>query len=160
MHVVTILLIADQDRLEKLFDFVRDSPQIRFRISRSLRQGTQDITDEAPDILFVQNHLSGLSGEIIARHLMGQVEGTRPRVVLFGETGQQPSAQGPLDACLDIARTDEELTAAIIGIITETPSPPPIDEAPPVVQAEGPTPAPAGDEFPSRFAGPPEPTRN
>lgn len=157
MHVVTILLIADQDRLEKLFDFVRDTPQIRFRVSRSLRQGIQDITEEAPNILFVQNHLSGLSGEIIARHLLGQVEGTKPQVVLFGETGQQPSALGPLDACLDLARTDEELTAAIIGIIADTPSPPTLDETPPAVLAQESAPAPVADEFPTRSAAPPEP---
>ncbi len=136
MHVVTILLIADQDRLEKLFDFVQDSPQIRFRVSRSLRQGSQDIAEEAPDLLFVQNHLSGLSGEIIARHLIGQVEGARPRVVLFGETGQRPLEQGPLDACLDISRTDEELTAAIIGIISELPAPQEAVKIPPSVPTE------------------------
>lgn len=130
VYVLTILLIADQDRLEKLFDFVRDYPQIRFRVSRSLRQGTQDIAEDPPSLLFVQNHLSGLSGEIIARHLISQIEGTRPRVVLFGEKGQQVPEQGPLDACLDIARTDEELTAAIIGIIAETPPPPLGDELP------------------------------
>ncbi len=133
--MVTILLIADQDRLEKLFDFVRDYPQIRFRVSRSLRQGSQDIVAEPPDILFVQNHLSGLSGEIIARHLIGQVEGMRPRVVLFGEAAKQMAGQDPLDVCLDIARTDEELTAAIIGIISAAPSPA-VAEEPPLVQTE------------------------
>jgi len=133
--VVTILLIADQDRLEKLFDFVRDYPQIRFRVSRSLRQGSQDIAAEPPHILFVQNHLSGLSGEIIARHLIGQVEGMSPRVVLFGEAAKQMAGQDPLDVCLDIARTDEELTAAIIGIISEAPSPA-VAEEPPLVQTE------------------------
>ncbi|MBT1074736.1 hypothetical protein [Geobacter grbiciae] len=146
--MVKILLIADQDRLEKLFDFVSDSPQIHFRISRSLRQGSQDIADEAPDILFVQNHLSGLSGEIIARHLIGQVEGARPRVVLFGEMAQQPPDQGPLDACLDIARTDGELTAAIIGIISELPAPLPPVEIPPSVEAEEQAPAPSPAEQP------------
>ncbi|CAG0959385.1 hypothetical protein GEOBC_00640 [Geobacteraceae bacterium] len=134
--MVTILLIADQDRLEKLFDFVRDYPQIRFRVSRSLRQGSQDIAEDPPDMLFVQNHLSGLSGEIIARHLIGQVEGMRPRVVLFGEAGKQVAGQDPLDVCLDITRTDEELTAAIIGIISDTPSPPAVDKGPPLVQTE------------------------
>lgn|GEM_PF-1626928 len=133
--MVTILLIADQDRLEKLFDFVRDYPQIRFRVSRSLRQGSQDIAAEPPHILFVQNHLSGLSGEIIARHLIDQVEGMRPRVVLFGEAAKQMAGQDPLDVCLDIARTDEELTAAIIGIISEAPSPA-VAEEPPLVQTE------------------------
>lgn len=147
VHVLTILLIADQDRLEKLFDFVRDTPQIRFRVSRSLRQGIQEITEETPDILFVQSHLSGLSGEIIARHLLEQVEGTRPRVILFGETGQPLSPQATLDACLDIARTDEELTAAIIGIIADTPSPPPVVEAPPTTVQQAP--APVGNELPS-----------
>lgn len=162
--MVTILLIADQDRLEKLFDFVRDTPQIRFSVSRSLRQATQDIAEDPPSLLFVQNHLSGLSGEIIARHLIGQVEGTRPRVVLFGETGQLVPDQGPLDACLDIARTDEELTAAIIGIIAETPSAPTADEAPPSVQTEEPAPASAGNEqlfssapHPEAAPSPPEP---
>ena len=148
MHVVTILLIADQDRLEKLFDFVSDSPQISFRVSRSLRQGSQDIAEEAPDILFVQNHLSGLSGEIISRHLMGQVEGTKPRVVLFGETGQQSPIPGALDACLDITSTDEELTAAIIGILSELPSPQDPVKIPPPLRSDEPAPAPSTVEQP------------
>lgn len=155
VHVLTILLIADQDRLEKLFDFVRDYPQIRFRVSRSLRQGTQDIAEDPPSLLFVQNHLSGLSGEIIARHLVGQVEGVRPRVVLFGKPGRQLPDQDTLDACLDIARTDEELTAAIIGIIAEPPSPSTAGKPPLSVQTEEAAPIPSVDEEP--FAPAPHP---
>lgn len=152
--MVTILLIADQDRLEKLFDFVGDSPQIRFRVSRSLRQGIQDISEEPPAILFVQNHLSGLSGEIIARHLIEQAEGTKPKVVLFGDTGSSPACQGPIDACLDISRTNEELTADIIGIISETSQQQAASEPPPAMQPDE-TVAPSGEEKPLPAA--PEP---
>jgi hypothetical protein len=145
--VVTILLIADQDRLEKLFDFVGDSPQIRFRVSRSLRQGIQDISEEPPVILFVQNHLSGLSGEIIARHLIEQAEGTKPKVVLFGDPGSSPACQAPIDACLDISRTNEDLTADIIGIIAETSQQQAASEPLPAMQPDE-TVEPAGEEAP------------
>lgn len=138
--MVTVHLIADQDRLEKLFDFTGDYPQLRFRVSHSLRQGIQDMAEEPPAVLFVQNHLSGLSGEIIVRHLIAQTEGARPLVVLFGDAGSSPSGQDPIDACLDSALPDKELTAAIIGIISEAttrtveeetaPEPAPAEEEP------------------------------
>lgn len=118
--MVTILLIADQDRLARLFDFVREYPQIGVRVSRSLRQGIQEIAQEPPSLLFIQNHLSGLSGEIIARHLVAELEGKRPRVVLFGEGERSTPAAGVIDACLDAGLGDEELTAAIITLISES----------------------------------------
>lgn len=157
VYVVTILLIADQDRLEKLFSFVGDSPQIRFRVSRSLRQGIQDISEDPPSILFVQNHLSGLSGEIIARHLTDQAEGTKPKVVLFCDTGSSPSQQGSIDACLDITRTDEDLTADIIRIISETPLQQAAAEPLPTMPQEETALEPCVGEEPSPVTEPPVP---
>ncbi|WP_298271646.1 hypothetical protein [Geobacter sp.] len=116
--MVTILLIADQDRLERLFNFTGESPRIGFRISRSLRQGILDIAEAPPAFLFIQNHLSGLSGEIIARHLVAEIAGRRPLVTLFGEGNGCVPVPGVVDACLDISRPDEELVAAIIGLIS------------------------------------------
>lgn len=117
--MVTILLIADQDRLERLFDFTRESSQIGFRVSRSLRQGILDIAEAPPAVLFIQNHLSGLSGEIIARHLAAEIAGKRPKVALFSEGSRCTPVPGSVDACLDLALSNEELTAAIIGLISE-----------------------------------------
>ncbi|WP_298433681.1 hypothetical protein [Geobacter sp.] len=116
--MVTILLIADQDRLERLFDFTGESARIGFRISRSLRQGILDIAEAPPAFLFIQNHLSGLSGEIIARHLVAEIAGRRPLVTLFGEGNGCVPVPGVVDACLDASRPDEELVAAIIGLIS------------------------------------------
>ncbi|AJE04456.1 hypothetical protein [Geobacter pickeringii] len=154
--MVTILLIADQDRLEQLFDFTRESSQIDFRISRSLRQGILDIAEAPPAFLFIQNHLSGLSGEIIARHLVAEIAGKRPVVALFGEDGRCAPVQGVVDACLNVSLADEELVAAIIGLISggtdstdstaESPAP-----AEPVTAADEAmaSPLPAGDGAPS-----------
>lgn len=133
--MVTILLIADNPRLERLFDFTKDYPQIDLRISRSLRQGIQDIGERPPALLFIQNHLSGLSGEIIVRHLLAGAEGTPPQVALFGETGG--SSADALAAYLDLSLSDEELTAAVIRIITASETgvdaPPPLLPATPAV---------------------------
>lgn len=116
--MVTILLIADQDRLERLFDFTGESSQIDFRISRSLRQGILDIAEAPPAFLFIQNHLSGLSGEIIARHLVAEIAGARPVITLFGEDSRCVPVQGVVDACMDVSLSDEELVVAIIGLIS------------------------------------------
>lgn len=116
--MITILLIADQDRLGKLFDFTKEYPQIQFRIAHSLHQGLQDIASDTPSILFIQNHLSGLSGEIIVRHVMAGMAEDRPKVVILGGTGNSLNMPGLITDCLDLSLTDEELTGAIIGIIT------------------------------------------
>ena len=132
--MVTILLIADQERLARLFSFAGESPQISFRLSHSLQQGLQEIAAAPPGFLFVQNHLSGLSGEIIARHLLAQSEGTLPTVVLFGEAAPAALPPDPIHCILDVTATDEALTAAIIEIIfrhvpTEVEHPTPATDA-------------------------------
>ena len=169
--MVTILLIADQDRFERLFDFTAESPRIGFRISRSLRQGILDIAETPPAFLFIQNHLSGLSGEIIARHLVAEIAGRRPLVTLFGEGSGCVPVPGVVDACLDAARPDEELVAAIIGLISnhadsagESPSPAepvtPADDAaafPPAGTGEAPPLPDSRPEAPA--AGEPPPSK-
>lgn len=118
--MVTILLIADQARLEGFFGFTQESSQITFRMCRSLHQGAEEMAAAAPDFLFIQNHLSGLSGEILARHLTSGLVDRRPTVVLFGEGAECVTVPGVIDDCLDIAQEDETLSAAIIGLIAGT----------------------------------------
>ena len=116
--MVTILLIADQARLEGLFSFTKESSQIHFRMCRTLNQGTEEMAESSPDFLFIQNHLSGLSGEILARHLIsGQTDG-RPTIVLFGDAAECTPVPGVIDSCLDLTQADVVLSAAIIGLIT------------------------------------------
>lgn len=116
--MVTILLIADQARLEGLFSFTKESSQIHFRMCRTLNQGTEEMAESSPDFLFIQNHLSGLSGEILARHLIsGQTDG-RPTIVLFGDATECTPVPGVIDSCLDLTQADVVLSAAIIGLIT------------------------------------------
>ncbi|BET59641.1 MULTISPECIES: hypothetical protein [Geobacter] len=115
--MVTILLIADQARLEGLFSFTKESSQIHFRMCRTLNQGTEEMAESSPDFLFIQNHLSGLSGEILARHLIsGQTNG-RPTIVLFGDAAECAPVPGIIDSCLDLTQADVILSAAIIGLI-------------------------------------------
>lgn len=153
--MVTILLIADQNRLERLFDFTKDYPQIDLRISRSLRQGIQDISERPPALLFIQNHLSGLSGEIIVRHLLAETAAGRPRVTLFCEAGDS-SVDNSLATALDVSLSDEELTSAIIGIIAGSEAADGAIEAPLAPSAEMPVDTPSAP-LPSKE---PEPESN
>ncbi|WP_318556909.1 hypothetical protein [Geobacter anodireducens] len=116
--MVTILLIADQARLEGLFSFTQESSQIHFRMCRTLNQGTEEMAEAVPDFLFIQNHLSGLSGEILARHLTSGLTDGRPTVVLLGDAAECAPVPGIIDSCLDLTQADAVLAAAIIGLIT------------------------------------------
>src|SRR5512134_232558 len=77
----TVLLIADQERLHRLFSTAHPAA-LDLRIASSLAEGLQQVAAAPPQFLFVQSRLSGLSGEILVRHLKLEL-GDRPATLVL-----------------------------------------------------------------------------
>lgn len=114
-----VLLISDQPRLHTIVSSACDLQEGTFRIATSLNQGLQEIGRDLPDILFLQNRLSGLSGSILVRHVRSQLNAAT-RLVLFTDGGADtPRSETSGDIELDVSVSDTELSDAICEIIAD-----------------------------------------
>lgn len=114
-----ILLISDQSRLHTIVSSACDLQEGTFRIASSLNQGLQEIGRDLPDILFLQNRLSGLSGAILIRHVRSQLDAAT-RLVLFTDgSADTPRSETAGDIELDVSVSDAELSDAICEIIAD-----------------------------------------
>jgi CheY-like chemotaxis protein len=114
--MIDILLISDQPRLHAILAATGKLPDGRLRISTSLNQGLEEMSSKAPDILFLQNRLSGLAGFILVRHVREETGSASTKIVLLSD-----SAEGSENSSADIELltgvSDNELSDAISEII-------------------------------------------
>ncbi|ABQ24585.1 response regulator [Geotalea uraniireducens] len=116
--MITILLITDQPRLQSIFASIGELPGVTLRMAGSLDHGAEEITAAAPAIVFVQDRLSGLSGNIIARHIRSRLTSEETKIILLSEDNPDLSQiKEFVDRCLDLRETDQVLTSAVENIL-------------------------------------------
>ncbi len=111
------LLIADQQRLHALVAASLGVSGVQLTIISSLASGIEQAVATSPDLLFVQGRLSGLSIEIVTRHVASHVDQERTTSVIFVDPGEDPGAIAPNQICLDLALPDSTLENRIAALI-------------------------------------------
>lgn len=114
--MIDILLISDQPRLHGILATHGALPDGRLRVANSLHQGMEEIASTAPDILFLQNRLSGLAGYILVRHIR-EATGTGTTKIILLTEGTQGCENATADIELLTGVSDNELSDAISEII-------------------------------------------
>lgn len=105
-----ILLITDVARLGNIFGRLTDDSTVRLRIANNLEKGGEEIAIDKPDVVFVQTHLSGLSAEILIKHLKKQLGRKRSRFVLLAAPGQvSDTILAPFQGWLNTSLEDDRL---------------------------------------------------
>lgn len=117
--MLDILLISDQPRLHAILTSASTFPEGSFRIATSLAQGLQHISERSPDLLFLQNRLSGLAGTILVRHVRSSTSSDATRIVLLAD-GYAEAEESAADIVLHTNVSDAELSDAVAEIIGET----------------------------------------
>jgi hypothetical protein len=115
-QMIDILLISDQPRLHSILNMVGSLPDGTLRISTNLNQGLKEIGTRAPNLLFLQNRLSGLAGSILVRHVRSELNSTSTRIILFTDNSEG-NGESTADIELAIVVSDNELSDAITEII-------------------------------------------
>jgi hypothetical protein len=86
--VTDLLLITDVPRLRKIFNRLADDKGITLRTASNLEKGGEELIARKPAMVFVQTHLSGLSADILLKHLKKQLGRKRSRFVLLCSPSQ------------------------------------------------------------------------
>lgn len=114
--MLTAILIADQQRLHALVAASLGGSGVQLTIISSLAGGIEQAVATPPDLLFVQGRLSGLSAEIVSRHVATHVDQARTRLVIFVEPGEEPVLARP-QLHLDLALPDSALESRIAALV-------------------------------------------
>ena len=140
---LNILLIANQQRLQHLVAEAASLPGVTLRMATTLADLPADISSAPPELLLLQNRLSGLSAEILSRHIKKQLsEPEKTTLVVLTES----AGDAPEEITIETAVTDEELLAAVAALIAkgreENNALPeiPVDQPVVAVSLEGPAP--------------------
>ncbi|TWJ18968.1 hypothetical protein [Geobacter argillaceus] len=114
--MLTAILIADQQRLHALVAASLGGSGVQLTIISSLASGIEQAVATPPDLLFVQGRLSGLSAEIVSRHVATHVDQARTKLIIFVEPGEEPALARP-QLHLDLALPDSALESMISALV-------------------------------------------
>lgn len=156
--MISILFISDDARAAELLALLQPHCRVRMRLSADFDEGLKEVFDNRPAAVFIQNSISGISGETVARHIKTLLRGDAPRIVLAHRANL--TLQGGkkwFDDTFDFALPEQELLTAfkkqVVAIAPEQwqESVVPDESAPaaaaPAGMGEDPAPPPAAFDF-------------
>lgn len=118
-RVVNIVLLTNQERLLRLFNSSGVQQAGKVRVAGAIHEVLPLVSPQGQNLIFIQERLGEMSGELIAYRIGSEVRGKKVRIVLFGDSETIPlSGRKPFQAVLDTSLSDSELTLAILDIVS------------------------------------------
>ncbi|GFO58974.1 hypothetical protein GMST_12990 [Geomonas silvestris] len=162
-----VLLISDTPRVQQVFESLEAQGILQLTTAVTLNQADLEIAAAPPQVAFVQGRISGLSRDIVVRHLKKVLPKDASIVLLAGTLEEMEQAFQHQEPYLDLALEDEALAVLARQVLEGSyqlqrpvaPSPP---AAPEPLEAEpavaGPAEAVPGPEaqLPETIQPPPE----
>ena len=124
-----ILVIAEQQRLQHLFDSIAEAGHHGVTVATGLVSAADRIEQEPPALVLVQDRLSGLSAELILRHLRSRLGDAPTQIVLASEVPDSLDVSGSDLHLLDLTQADEELGRQLERMVARLPKPETAPEA-------------------------------
>ena len=160
--MITILFISDDLRAAELVIALQSHCRAKIRLAADFDEGLKEVFDNRPAVVLIQNDISGISGETVARHIKTLLRADAPRIVLIHSTplklqGGKKWYDDTLDLSLSPSDMVEsfrsQLAACRAGLwIEEAPAATteelePVPSAGPSVEEPSPEPAVTAPEF-------------
>lgn len=116
--MLNIVLLASQERLLRLFKNSEVLNAGTVRVAKCLEEALSAISSRERNLLFIQERIGEMSGELLAYRLAAQLKGKKSQIVLFGKPDAIPATgRKPFHAVLDTRLSDQELTAAVMEML-------------------------------------------
>ncbi len=117
--MVNIVLLTNQERLVKLFNGSVLQKAGKVHVASGIHEALSAISPQRQNLLCIQERLGEMSGELLAYRMAEELKGKKVKIVLFGNPETFPvSGKKPFQAVLDSALSDNELSAAILEILS------------------------------------------
>lgn len=116
---MSTLVITDIPRISALFERIaveRDDLVVVSEIHR----GIEALEQHGPDLIIIQNHLSGLSADILHKHLKSRLNRRKARFALISPSESlDVELSGRFETILDPALSDEQLESTIEQLLNQ-----------------------------------------
>jgi CheY-like chemotaxis protein len=113
-----VLLITDTERVQRIFHALEVEGALQLRIAATLTQGDLEISASAPELTFVQSRISGISGDIVLRHLNKLLPKNAKIILLAGDAEDEAQAKKLARPFVDISLDDEALAEAVRNVLS------------------------------------------
>jgi hypothetical protein len=118
-RVVNIVLLANKDRLIRLFNRSEVQNTGKVHVAKCLDEAFPVISAKGQNLVFIQERLGEMSGELLAYRIGSELKEKKARIVLLGDPQAFPvTGKKPFHAVLDTALDDKELYAAILELLS------------------------------------------
>jgi flagellar FliL protein len=133
--VVTIIIISDSPKTEHIVRFLQTAIKVKIDVVTDIDQALQDIFVKRPTVVCIQNRISDINADDIARHIKMLLRNDVPSFILMHEgDGSAKPVTGLFEHLLDLTlpetKLEETLGAALESILgtqwehVRLPSPP------------------------------------
>lgn len=125
------LVITDIPRLSALFERIA-AQRDDLAVVSEIHRGIETLEQHEPDLIIIQNHLSGLSADILCKHLKSRLNRRKVRFALISSSESlDVELSSRFESILDPALSDEQLETAIAHLLNQ-PAMPARPATPPV----------------------------
>lgn len=116
---MTTLVITDIPRISALFEQIA-AQQGDLTVVGGLHRGIAALEQRQPDLIIIQNHLSGLSADILRNHVQSRLDRRTARFALISDPGRLETAVSDrFEAILDPALSDEQFALAVARLLSQ-----------------------------------------
>jgi len=113
------LVITDIPRISALFERIAAERNDLLVVSE-IHRGIEALEQHQPDLLIIQNHLSGLSAEILCKHLKSRLNRRKVRFALISPSESlDVELSARFETILDPALSDEQLESIIEQLLDQ-----------------------------------------
>lgn len=115
---MTTLVITDIPRLAALFEQIA-AERGSLMVVSEIHRGIEELERIKPGLIIIQNHLSGLSADIVHKHLKSRLGKRKARFALISPSETlEVELSARFEAILDPALSDEQLEQLITSLLT------------------------------------------
>lgn len=110
---MTVLAITDIPRMTDLFERLARDRDDLVAVS-DIHRGVEELERLKPGVVIIQNHLSGLSADILLKHLKSRIGRRRCRFILISPSETlEVETSGRFEGIMDPAQSDDELCSIL-----------------------------------------------
>lgn len=116
---MTTLVITDIPRISALFEQI-SAERGGLQVVSEIHRGIEELERLKPDLIIIQNHLSGLSADIVHKHLKSRLNRRKVRFALISPSDSlDVELSARFESILDPALSDERLEQTIETLLTQ-----------------------------------------
>lgn len=113
--MTTILAIATDSRALKLIKACQQCFKVRLEVASDFDHGLKTIFEARPRLIFVQNEISGILANVVARHVKGLLRNEAPLIIVLSSGPCPPgSLENSFDAAVDLTLDDISVGNALL----------------------------------------------